>query len=302
MMARVRAIDGVTRVALSKSEALAGDAADRRDQGPVRHGRSADLLGRRLLRGRALLGGARAGDGHERVRRPRPQRHRGLGGRRGRHGGRRGRRRRDRVHHGRRSGRHDHHHVHDVQRGHGVTRSAKTLIPAILGVVAIAAFYFLVLSPKRDEVAKLETQIATEETAAQQAELLAKQYEAAKDNYKANYAEVARLGKAVPADDDVRSLLVQIDAAAHDSKVDFRSLNVNSAASRHPADRGRRGDHSRGRPRRQRRLLGHAVQVRVQRQLLPALGLLHPTREVRHGARTSASTSRAACCSWAASR
>jgi len=117
-----------------------------------------------------------------------------------------------------------------------VTRSAKTLIPAILGVVAIAAFYFLALSPKRDEVAKVETQIATEETAAQQAELLAKQYEAAKDNYKANYAEVARLGKAVPADDDVRSLLVQIDAAAQESKVDFRSLNVNAPGTTQPTE------------------------------------------------------------------
>jgi hypothetical protein len=37
---------------------------------------------------------------------------------------------------------------------------------------------------------------------------------------------VARLGKAVPADDDVRSLLYQLDATAKRSKVSFRSLNV----------------------------------------------------------------------------
>ena len=117
-----------------------------------------------------------------------------------------------------------------------MTRSPKTLIPAVLGVVAIAAFYFFALSPKRDEIAKLDTEIATEETAAQQAELLAKQYEAAKVNYKANYAQVARLGKAVPADDDVRSLLVQIDAAAQEADVDFRSLNVNSSGTVTPTD------------------------------------------------------------------
>ena len=112
-----------------------------------------------------------------------------------------------------------------------MTRSTKTLIPALLGVVAIAAFYFLVLAPKREETAKLDTQIAKEESAAQQAEALAEQYEAAKVNYKANYAMVARLGKAVPADDDVRSLLVQIDAAAKKAKVNFRSLNVPSTGA-----------------------------------------------------------------------
>jgi Tfp pilus assembly protein PilO len=112
-----------------------------------------------------------------------------------------------------------------------VTRSTKTLIPALLGVVAIAAFYFLVLSPKREESAKLDAQITKEQSAAEQAESLAKQYEAAKVNYKANYAMVARLGKAVPADDDVRSLLVQIDAAAKKAKVDFRALNVSSTST-----------------------------------------------------------------------
>ena len=112
-----------------------------------------------------------------------------------------------------------------------MTRSTKTLIPALLGVVAIAAFYFLVLAPKREETAKLDAQIAKEQTAAEQAEALAKQYEAAKVNYKANYAMVARLGKAVPADDDVRSLLVQIDAASNKAKVDFRALNVSSTST-----------------------------------------------------------------------
>jgi hypothetical protein len=38
-----------------------------------------------------------------------------------------------------------------------------------------------------------------------------------------------RLGKAVPADDDVRSLMVQLDAAARDTKVDFRSIDVTGA-------------------------------------------------------------------------
>ena len=93
------------------------------------------------------------------------------------------------------------------------------------------AFWFLVISPKREEIAKLDTDIAAQESAAQQAEQQAVLYAKAKDNYRANYTTVVRLGKAVPADDDVRSLLVQIDDAASDAKVDFRSMSVSSQAA-----------------------------------------------------------------------
>ena len=87
---------------------------------------------------------------------------------------------------------------------------------------------------------------------------------------------VARLGKAVPADDDVRSLLVQLDSAAKRAKVDFRSITLSGGASarRDPAAAARRrrraGARTGRRARRQRRLLGDALQLRVQRQLLPA--------------------------------
>ena len=111
-----------------------------------------------------------------------------------------------------------------------MTRS-KLLIPGVLAVAAAVAFWFLVISPKREEIAQLDTDIAAQETAAQQAEQQAVLYAKAKDNYRKNYTTVVRLGKAVPADDDVRSLLVQIDDAASDSKVDFRSMSVSSQAA-----------------------------------------------------------------------
>jgi Tfp pilus assembly protein PilO len=114
-----------------------------------------------------------------------------------------------------------------------VTR--KALIPAVAAVAAIAAFYFLALAPKREEIAKLDGQIEQEQTATQQAEAQAAVYAKAKDNYKANYAMVARLGKAVPADDDIRSLLIQIDAAAKAAKVDFGAMNVGTGGGAAPA-------------------------------------------------------------------
>jgi hypothetical protein len=107
----------------------------------------------------------------------------------------------------------------------------KVLIPVVAAVAAIAAFYFLVLAPKREEITRLDTEIATAEAAAQTAESQLASYQRAKDSYRSNYTTIARLGKAVPADDDVRSLLVQIDDAAKESKVSFRSLNLSAGSA-----------------------------------------------------------------------
>jgi hypothetical protein len=107
-----------------------------------------------------------------------------------------------------------------------VTRSTKLLIPAVIAAAAAAAFWFMVLAPKREEITKLDAEITQQESAAAQAEQQAVSYQRAKDNYRKNYTTVARLGKAVPADDDVRSLLVQLDSAAKQSKVTFRALTL----------------------------------------------------------------------------
>ena len=100
---------------------------------------------------------------------------------------------------------------------------------------AIAAFYFLVLAPKREEVAKLDTEIAAQEAEVEQARLTLAGYEQAKKTYKRNYATLARLGKAVPADDDVRSLMVQLEATADRSGVDFEKIELGTGLGGAPA-------------------------------------------------------------------
>jgi hypothetical protein len=111
-----------------------------------------------------------------------------------------------------------------------VTRSTKILIPVVVAVAAIAAFYFMVLGPKRDEIAKLDTDIAAQQSQLDQSRALAASYKQAKSRYKANYTTLVRLGKAVPADDDVRSLLVQLNDAAERAKVNFHTLNVGAGS------------------------------------------------------------------------
>jgi Tfp pilus assembly protein PilO len=107
-----------------------------------------------------------------------------------------------------------------------MTRSNKILLSVVALGAAIAAFYFFVLAPKREEVAKFDKDIATQEAEIEQARLTLAGYEQAKKSYKKNYATLARLGKAVPADDDVRSLLVQLESTADRSGVTFEKIEM----------------------------------------------------------------------------
>jgi hypothetical protein len=107
-----------------------------------------------------------------------------------------------------------------------VTRRNSLLLVAVAFVAAVGAYWMLVLTPKREEAQKLDNQIAAKQATLAQAEAEVATYEQARDAYKANYTMIARLGKAVPADDDVRSLLVQVNSAAARSGVDFRTIAV----------------------------------------------------------------------------
>ena len=109
-----------------------------------------------------------------------------------------------------------------------MTRKNSILLSVVALGAAIAAFYFLVLAPKREEVARLDGEIAAQQAEVEQARLTLAGYEQARASYKRNYATLARLGKAVPADDDVRSLMVQLESTADRSGVVFEKIELSS--------------------------------------------------------------------------
>jgi Tfp pilus assembly protein PilO len=109
-----------------------------------------------------------------------------------------------------------------------VTRSTKILLTVAAFGLAAAAFWFLVLSSKRDEITTLDANIATKQAEVAQSQQMLATYETARGSYKKNYATLARLGKAVPADDDVRSLLVQIESTADGTGVNFEQIELGS--------------------------------------------------------------------------
>lgn len=105
-------------------------------------------------------------------------------------------------------------------------RNNPILIAVVAAAAATAAFWFLALSPKRKDAADLQGKITTEQHTLDVARQQVATYEKDRLTYKASYTTLARLGKVVPADDDIRSLIVQLDSAGHATNVDFQKLDV----------------------------------------------------------------------------
>jgi hypothetical protein len=94
----------------------------------------------------------------------------------------------------------------------------------ILGL--LAAFWFMLLSPKREDAAELERQVDDLRAEVAAEEELAAAAEQAEADYAKNYERLIVLGKAAPADGDTPSLLAQLTELSKRSHTDFASLTV----------------------------------------------------------------------------
>jgi hypothetical protein len=105
-----------------------------------------------------------------------------------------------------------------------VTARDRIVVIVVAVVAAIAGSWLLVISPKRSEASKLGAQITKQQSQLSTARSQVAAGEAARSTYAHDYTDLARLGEAVPADDNVPSLIVQLQHAANQSGVDFRNL------------------------------------------------------------------------------
>jgi hypothetical protein len=102
----------------------------------------------------------------------------------------------------------------------------RLVVGVVLAVGALAGFWFMVLGPKRDEAAKLSDQVAQEQQRLEGARASMASAEQARKRYGDDYATVAKLGKAVTAQDDIASLVYQIESVAQANRIDFRSIKL----------------------------------------------------------------------------
>jgi Tfp pilus assembly protein PilO len=109
-----------------------------------------------------------------------------------------------------------------------VSRNTRILLTVVVAVLAVGGYWKLALAPKRVEAAGLAKQVATAQAQLAQQQSLLATYKGAQAEYKTNVASVVHLGKAVPADDDTRSLVVQLDAAASRSGTAFDNFDISA--------------------------------------------------------------------------
>jgi Tfp pilus assembly protein PilO len=102
----------------------------------------------------------------------------------------------------------------------------KKILLAVVPVVLIVAYWFLLLAPKREEAATAKDERAKQEERLATAEGLASQATGDKTDFAADYGEIVRLGKAIPAKVDMPSLLVQLDAAAEGTDIEFTKISM----------------------------------------------------------------------------
>jgi len=109
--------------------------------------------------------------------------------------------------------------------------SDRTILVGLAVIALAAAFYFLVLAPKRQEASDLSQQVTELEAQVTQTEADAAAGEAAKSDFSSNYKRMVTLGKAVPVDADTPSLLTELQTLATRSKVDFQSISLTGGAT-----------------------------------------------------------------------
>jgi hypothetical protein len=104
-------------------------------------------------------------------------------------------------------------------------RDRKILL-AIIPLVVIVGYWFLLLAPKRQEAAKIRDQLSQAQAVRDTAQQKASQLAGAKRSFAADYATVIRIGKSIPTSVDMPSLLVQLDRAARGTGIKFTDIKT----------------------------------------------------------------------------
>lgn len=103
-------------------------------------------------------------------------------------------------------------------------------VAAILALAVLAgAFWVMLLSPKREETRKLGKEVERLEASLTQHQAEITEAEAARADFPEEYQRLVVVGKAVPGDDDVASLLVQLNRIGERAEGSFRELTLTSS-------------------------------------------------------------------------
>ena len=99
------------------------------------------------------------------------------------------------------------------------------IITAVVAVVLIVAWYFLLLSPARAKLSDLDSQVQAQQAALATAQQDVARLESYKKTAPQSRAEIVRLGKMLPQSEGIPSLIIELTKTADASGVDLNSIS-----------------------------------------------------------------------------
>jgi Tfp pilus assembly protein PilO len=108
------------------------------------------------------------------------------------------------------------------------------IIAAVVAVVLIVAWYFLLLSPTRSKSSDLDAQIQSADSALTSAKQNVARLETYKKTAPQSREEIVRLGKMLPTSEGIPSLIVELTKTASASGVDLLSISRGTSQTGSP--------------------------------------------------------------------
>jgi hypothetical protein len=107
-----------------------------------------------------------------------------------------------------------------------MTDRDRKILLLLVPIVLLGAYWFMLLTPKREEAATAAQDLAVQEQRRDDAQLRLASLSGARTDFAADYAELVRLGKAVPTAVDMPTVLVQLEDAARGTDIKFTRITA----------------------------------------------------------------------------
>jgi hypothetical protein len=112
-----------------------------------------------------------------------------------------------------------------------MTGRDRIVVVVLAALAVVAAAWLLVLAPEREKASKLGAEVSTAQSQLSAAESQVNAARSAEAGYSAAYVSLVNLGKAVPTDQEVPSLIFQIEQASNRKGVEFSSITSGGASA-----------------------------------------------------------------------
>jgi Tfp pilus assembly protein PilO len=112
-----------------------------------------------------------------------------------------------------------------------MTTRDRTVLMLIVLLGVLAAGWLEGVSPEREKAAKLDAEVSAAQQQLSSAQTALSEAKGAQAQYPTAYASVVKLGQAVPADEQVPSLVYELDQASTEKDIEFNSIATSTTPS-----------------------------------------------------------------------